>query len=94
MRLFLLEAWRSRTVALGLVIPFRLYPAQVTGLYAVEMNDKFVPNPAYGQNRFGFHFTVVLALSYVVVRLRALGGRYVPVRGGARTRPVEALREE
>ena len=82
------------TVAFVLVIPFLLYHAHANGLYTVEMNDKFVPNPAYGQNRFGFHFTVVLALSYVVLMLIALVGTYVPVRRAARTLPVEALRDE
>lgn len=93
-RQFLIEAWLLLTVAFVLVIPFLLYHAHVNGLYTVEMNDKFVPNPAYGQNRFGFHFTVVLALSYVVLMLIALVGTYVPVRRAARTLPVEALREE
>ena len=93
-RQFLIEAWLLLTVAFVLVIPFLLYHAHVNGLYTVEMNDKFVPNPAYGQNRFGFHFTVVLALSYVVLMLIALVGTYVPVRRAARALPVEALRDE
>ena len=93
-RQFLIEAWLLLTVAFVLVIPFLLYHAHVNGLYTVEMNDKFVPNPAYGQNRFGFHFTVVLALSYLVLVLIALVGTYVPVRRAARALPVEALREE
>lgn len=93
-RQFLIEAWLLLTVAFVLVIPFLLYHAHANGLYTVEMNDKFVPNPAYGQNRFGFHFTVVLALSYVVLMLIALVGTYVPVRRAARTLPVEALRDE
>ena len=60
----------------------------------VEMRSYFVPNPVYGQNRFGFHFTVVLALSYLVLVLIALVGTYIPVRRAARALPVEALREE
>ena len=93
-RQFLIEAWLLLTVAFVLVIPFLLYHAHVNGLYMVEMGSYFVPNPAYGQNRFGFHFTVVLALSYVVLMLIALVGTYIPVRRAARTLPVEALREE
>lgn len=93
-RQFLLKAWLLLTIAFVLVIPFLFYHAHANGLYTVEMNDKFVPNPAYGQNRFGFHFTVVLALSYVVLMLIALVGTYVPVRRAARTLPVEALRDE
>ena len=81
-------------MAFVLVIPFLLYHAYTSGLYMVEMGSYFVPNPAYGQNRFGFHFTVVLALSYVVLMLIALVGTYVPVRRAARALPVEALREE
>ena len=93
-RQFLLEAWLLLTIAFVLVIPFLFYHAHANGLYTVEMNDKFVPNPAYGQNRFGFHFTVVLALSYLVLVLIALVGTYIPVRRAARALPVEALREE
>lgn len=91
---FLIEAWLLLTVAFVLVIPFLLYHAHTNGLYTVEMNDDFVPNPAYGQNRFGFHFTVVLAISYVLLLIVALVGTYIPVRRAARTLPVEALREE
>ena len=93
-RQFLIEAWLLLTVAFVLVIPFLLYHAHTNGLYAVEMSDNFVPNPAYGQNRFGFHFTVVLAISYVLLLVVALVGTYIPVRRAARTLPVEALREE
>ena len=93
-RQFLIEAWLLLTVAFVLVIPFLLYHAHVNGLYMVEMGSYFVPNPAYGQNRFGFHFTVVLALSYVVLMLIALVGTYIPVRRAARTLPTEALRDE
>ena len=82
------------TVAFVLVIPFLLNHAHTNGLYTVEMNDDFVSNPAYGQNRFGFHFTVVLAISYILLLGVALVGRYIPVRRAARTLPVEALREE
>ena len=81
-------------MAFVLVIPFLLCHAHANGLYMVEMGSYFVPNPAYGQNRFGFHFTVVLALSYVVLMLIALVGTYVPVRRAARALPVEALRDE
>jgi ABC-type antimicrobial peptide transport system permease subunit len=93
-RQFLIEAWLLLTVAFVLVIPFLLYHAYTSGLYMVEMGSYFVPNPAYGQNRFGFHFTVVLALSYLVLVLIALVGTYIPVRRAARALPVEALREE
>ena len=93
-RQFLLESWLLLTVAFVLVIPFLLYHAHANGLYAVEMRTYFVPDPAYGQNRFGFHFTVVLALSYLVLVLIALVGTYIPVRRAARALPVEALREE
>lgn len=93
-RQFLIEAWLLLTVAFVLVIPFLLYHAHANGLYMVEMRSYFVPNPSYGQNRFGFHFTVVLALSYVVLMLIALVGTYIPVRRAARALPVEALREE
>ena len=55
-RQFLIEAWLLLTTAFVLVIPFLLYHAQTNGLYAVEMNRYFVPNPEYWQNRFGFHF--------------------------------------
>ena len=93
-RQFLIEAWLLLTVAFVLVIPFLLYHAYTNGLYTLEMYDEFVPNPAYGQNRFGFHFTVVLAISYVLLLIVALVGTYIPVRRAARTLPVEALREE
>lgn len=93
-RQFLLEAWLLLTVAFVLMVPFLLYHAHTNGLYTVTMFRDFTPNPAYGQNRFGFHFTVVLALSYVVLMLIALVGTYVPVRRAARALPVEALREE
>ena len=94
MRQFLLEAWMLLTAAFVLVIPFLYFHARLHGLYTMEMFDDFVPDPAYGQNRFGFHFTVVLALSYVVLLLVALIGTYIPVRRAARTLPVEALRDE
>ena len=93
-RQFLVESWLLLTVAFVLVVPFLCYHAHVHGLYAMEMNDYFVPNPAYGQNRFGFHFAAVLALSYAVLLLVALVGTYIPVRRAARALPVEALREE
>lgn len=93
-RQFLIEAWLLLTVAFVLMVPFLLYHAHTNGLYTVTMFRDFTPNPAYGQNRFGFHFTVVLALSYVVLMLIALVGTYVPVRRAARALPVEALREE
>ena len=93
-RQFLLEAWMLLTVAFVLVIPFLYFHARIHGLYTVEMFDDFVLDPAYGQNRFGFHFTVVLALSYLVLLIVALIGTYIPVRRAARTLPLEALREE
>ena len=93
-RQFLIEAWLLATIAFAVVIPFLLYHAHVNGLYALEMKEYFVPNPAYGQNRFDFHFTVVLLFSYLILLLVALVGTYIPVRRAARTLPVEALREE
>ena len=93
-RQFLIEAWLLLTAAFVLVIPFLYFHAQLHGLYTMEMNEYFVPNPAYGQNRFGFHFTVVLALSYAMLLLVAIIGTYIPVRRAARTLPVEALRDE
>ena len=93
-RQFLIEAWLLLTVAFVLVIPFLYFHARLHGLYTMEMNEYFVPNPAYGQNRFGFHFTVVLALSYAMLLLVAIIGTYIPVRRAARTLPVEALRDE
>ena len=93
-RQFLLEAWMLLTVAFVLVIPFLYFHARIHGLYTVEMFDDFVLDPAYGQNRFGFHFTVVLVLSYSILLIVALIGTYIPVRRAARTLPLEALREE
>ena len=93
-RQFLIEAWLLLTLAFILVIPLLLYHAQANGLYAVEMNRYFVPNPAYGQNRFGFHFMVVLIISYLILLLIALIGTYIPVRRAARTLPADALRDE
>ena len=93
-RQFLLEAWMLLTVAFVLVIPFLYFHARIHGLYTVEMFDDFVLDPAYGQNRFGFHFTVVLVLSYLILLIVALIGTYIPVRRAARTLPLEALREE
>ena len=93
-RQFLIEAWLLLTLAFILVIPLLLYHAQANGLYAVEMNRYFVPDPAYGQNRFGFHFMVVLIISYLILLLIALIGTYIPVRRAARTLPADALRDE
>lgn len=93
-RQFLIEAWLLLTLAFILVIPLLLYHAQANGLYAVEMNRYFVPDPAYGQNRFGFHFMVVLIISYLILSLIALVGTYIPVCRAARTLPADALRDE
>ncbi len=93
-RQFLVEAWLLLTVAFVLTVPFLFFHAHVNGLYTVYMYKDFVPDPAYGQNRFGFHFTAVLLLSYLVLLIIALVGTYIPVRRAARTLPVEALREE
>ena len=93
-RQFLIEAWLLVTIAFVAVIPCLLYHKYTNGLYALEMNDYFVPSPVYGQNRFDFHFSVVLLLSYLILLLVALVGTYIPVRRAARTLPVEALREE
>ena len=94
MRQFLIEAWLLLTMAFVLVIPFLYAHAQLHGLYVLEIFGHFVPDPAYGQNRFGFHFTAVLVLSYTLLLLVALISTYIPVRRAARTLPVEALREE
>lgn len=93
-RQFLIEAWLLSTIAFAVAIPFLLYHAYTSGMYTLEMSQYFVPNPAYGQNRFGFHFSVVLLFSYLILLLVALAGTYIPVRRAARTLPVEALREE
>lgn len=93
-RQFLIEAWLLLTTAFVLVIPFLLYHAQTNGLYAVEMNRYFVPNPEYWQNRFGFHFSIVLIISYLILLIIALIGTYIPVVRAARTLPADALRNE
>ena len=91
---FLIEAWLLLTTAFVLVVPFLLHHAYISGMYSVEMRSYFVPDPAYGQNRFGFHFMVVLIISYLILLLIALIGTYIPVRRAARTLPADALRDE
>ncbi len=93
-RQFLLEAWLLMTAAFVPAIPLLFHHALADGLYAVWMPRYFVPDPAYGQNRFGFHFTMVLGLSYLILLLVALVGTYVPVYRAVRTLPAEALKEE
>lgn len=93
-RQFLIEAWLLATIAFAVTIPFLFYHAYTNGMYTLEMSKYFVPDPAYGQNRFGFHFTVVLLFSYLILLLVALIGTYIPVRRAARTLPADALRDE
>lgn len=93
-RQFLIEAWLLLTTAFVLVIPFLLYHAYISGMYAVEMRSYFVPNPEYWQNRFGFHFSIVLIISYLILLIIALIGTYIPVVRAARTLPADALRNE
>ena len=93
-RQFLIEAWLLATIAFAVTIPFLFYHAYTNGMYTLEMSEYFVPDPAYGQNRFGFHFTVVVLFSYLILLLVALIGTYIPVRRAARTLPADALRDE
>ena len=93
-RQFLIEAWLLLTTAFVLVIPFLFYNAYISGMYAVEMRSYFVPNPEYWQNRFGFHFSIVLIISYLILLIIAMIGTYIPVVRAARTLPADALRNE
>lgn len=93
-RQFLIEAWLLLTTAFVLVIPFLLYNAYISGMYAVEMRSYFVPNPEYWQNRFVLHFSIVLIISYLILLIIALIGTYIPVVRAARTLPADALRNE
>lgn len=93
-RQFLIEAWLLVTVAFVLVFPLLLHHAYVNGMYGMETEQNFVPNPLYWQNNFGTHFAIVLVLSYFLLLLVALVGTYIPVRRAARTLPADALRDE
>lgn len=93
-RQFLIEGWLLLTTAFVPVIPLLLYHAYSNGMYVVKINKYFVPDPAYGQNCFGFHFLIVLISSYLILLLIALIGTYIPVRRAARTLPADALRDE
>ncbi|MDO4165765.1 MAG: FtsX-like permease family protein [Bacteroides sp.] len=93
-RQFLIESWMLVTIAFIVVLPLLLHHAWINGFYVMEMNDEFVSDPAYWQNRFGAHFCIVSLLTYVLLLAVALIGTYIPVLRASRTRPAEALRDE
>lgn len=93
-RQFLVEAWMLVTVTFAVMLPLLLHHAWVNGVYVMEMEDYFVPNPDYWQNRFGMHFLLVTVLSYSLLLVVALIGTYIPAYRAARTLPAEALRDE
>lgn len=93
-RQFLTEAWLLVTVAFVLVLPLLWHHARIDGMYVVEVNQNFVPDLKYAQNRFGAHFGIVTLLSYLLLLAVALVGTYIPVKRAARILPAEALRDE
>lgn len=93
-RQFLAEAWLLVTMAFVLVLPPLLHQAFTDGLYALKMNDAFIPDSTYVQNIPALHFLIVSILTYLLLLIVALVGTYIPAYRAARTLPAEALRDE
>lgn len=77
-----------------MVLPPLLHQAFTDGLYALKMNDAFIPDSTYVQNIPALHFLIVSILTYLLLLIVALVGTYIPAYRAARTLPAEALRDE